>query len=195
MPHERSREQAEQLEEERRLMFVGITRAQQELQISLARYRDFRGQRKPVIPSSFLMELPRARWTSSSRKRRGSCEIDSEIDDLPVDHEPVFAATRERVPGRRSRAASPEAAGLRDRRRRPVGCGWRPRWLPAASGGRRSTRMSSGRGWSFCTPSTASAKSSPWAAAAAERTATIDFASAAGRKKLTLAGSPLRPVK
>ena len=40
-------------------MFVGVTRAQQELQISLARYRDFRGQRKLTIPSSFLMELPR----------------------------------------------------------------------------------------------------------------------------------------
>jgi DNA helicase II / ATP-dependent DNA helicase PcrA len=59
LPHERSREHPEQLEEERRLMFVGITRAQQELQISLARYRDFRGQRKLTIPSSFLMELPR----------------------------------------------------------------------------------------------------------------------------------------
>jgi DNA helicase II / ATP-dependent DNA helicase PcrA len=59
LPHERSREQPEQLEEERRLMFVGITRAQQELQLSLARFRDFRGQRKTVIPSSFLMELPR----------------------------------------------------------------------------------------------------------------------------------------
>jgi DNA helicase II / ATP-dependent DNA helicase PcrA len=60
LPHERSREHPEQLEEERRLMFVGITRAQQELQLSLARYRDFRGQRKLTIPSSFLMELPRA---------------------------------------------------------------------------------------------------------------------------------------
>ena len=60
LPHERSREHPAQLEEERRLMFVGITRAQQELQISLARYRDFRGQRKLTIPSSFLMELPRA---------------------------------------------------------------------------------------------------------------------------------------
>jgi DNA helicase II / ATP-dependent DNA helicase PcrA len=60
LPHERSREHPEQLEEERRLMFVGITRARQELQISTARYRDFRGQRKLTIPSSFLMELPRA---------------------------------------------------------------------------------------------------------------------------------------
>jgi DNA helicase-2/ATP-dependent DNA helicase PcrA len=59
LPHERSREDLNQLEEERRLMFVGITRAQQELQLSLARYRDFRGQRKLTIPSSFLMELPR----------------------------------------------------------------------------------------------------------------------------------------
>ena len=52
LPHERSREQPEQLEEERRLMFVGITRAQQELQLSLARYRDFRGQRKMTDPQS-----------------------------------------------------------------------------------------------------------------------------------------------
>jgi DNA helicase-2/ATP-dependent DNA helicase PcrA len=59
LPHERSRQSLDQLEEERRLMFVGITRAQQELHLSLARYRDFRGQRKLTIPSSFLMELPR----------------------------------------------------------------------------------------------------------------------------------------
>jgi DNA helicase-2/ATP-dependent DNA helicase PcrA len=59
LPHERSRKHPEQLEEERRLMFVGITRAQQELQISLASYRDFRGQRNRTVPSSFLMELPR----------------------------------------------------------------------------------------------------------------------------------------
>ena len=59
MPHERSRDLPDQLEEERRLMFVGITRAQQELHISLARYRDFRGQRRMTIPSCFLMQLPR----------------------------------------------------------------------------------------------------------------------------------------
>lgn len=59
LPHERSREDSEQLEEERRLMFVGMTRAEDELRISLAQYRDFRGQRNMTVPSSFLSQLPR----------------------------------------------------------------------------------------------------------------------------------------
>lgn len=59
LPHERSRNDAQQLEEERRLLFVGITRAQEELQLSWARNREFRGQRRMTIPSQFLMELPR----------------------------------------------------------------------------------------------------------------------------------------
>jgi DNA helicase II / ATP-dependent DNA helicase PcrA len=59
LPHERSQSDADQVEEERRLFFVGITRAQEELQISKAVYRDFRGQRRLTIPSRFLTELPR----------------------------------------------------------------------------------------------------------------------------------------
>ena len=86
LPHERSRGAAEQLEEERRLMFVGITRAQQRLQISLAEYRDFRGERKPAIPSSFLMELPRGEMEVHQPEAARVVEI----DDMPVDHEPVF---------------------------------------------------------------------------------------------------------
>ena len=42
-----------------RLLFVGITRAREELQLSYAQYRAFRGQACPTVPSSFLMELPR----------------------------------------------------------------------------------------------------------------------------------------
>jgi ATP-dependent DNA helicase UvrD/PcrA len=59
LPHERSRHDDEKLEEERRLLFVGITRAREELQLSYAQYRAFRGQTCPTVPSSFLMELPR----------------------------------------------------------------------------------------------------------------------------------------
>ncbi len=60
LPHERSRESAEQLEEERRLLFVGITRARQELFLSTAQTRGFRGSVRMTVPSIFLHELPRS---------------------------------------------------------------------------------------------------------------------------------------
>jgi DNA helicase-2/ATP-dependent DNA helicase PcrA len=59
LPHERSRNDPEQLEEERRLLFVGITRAEEELELSLAVQRDFRGERRMTVPSMFLLEMPR----------------------------------------------------------------------------------------------------------------------------------------
>lgn len=59
IPHQRSMDDPDKLEEERRLLFVGITRAEQELQLSLAQYRSFRGGNWPTVPSAFLMELPR----------------------------------------------------------------------------------------------------------------------------------------
>jgi DNA helicase-2/ATP-dependent DNA helicase PcrA len=58
IPHERSREDERQLEEERRLVFVGFTRAEEELLISRAVYRDYRGARRMTVASQFLMELP-----------------------------------------------------------------------------------------------------------------------------------------
>jgi DNA helicase II / ATP-dependent DNA helicase PcrA len=59
LPHERSRHDEEKLEEERRLLFVGITRARDELQLSYAQYRYVPRQNCPTVPSPFLMELPR----------------------------------------------------------------------------------------------------------------------------------------
>ena len=59
LPHQRSMDDPTQMEEERRLMFVAITRAEQHLQLSRVRKREFRGQRRTTIPSGFLMELPR----------------------------------------------------------------------------------------------------------------------------------------
>jgi DNA helicase II / ATP-dependent DNA helicase PcrA len=59
LPHERSQMTDEGIEEERRLMFVGITRAQEELELSMSTQRTFRGQVKFTVPSRFLLELPR----------------------------------------------------------------------------------------------------------------------------------------
>ncbi|MDB5349897.1 MAG: pcrA2 [Planctomycetota bacterium] len=58
LPHSRSFESDAELEEERRLLFVGITRARRELTMSHCRVREFRGQRAVAIPSCFLAELP-----------------------------------------------------------------------------------------------------------------------------------------
>ncbi len=58
LPHARSGESDAELEEERRLLFVGITRARRELYLSHCRLREFRGQRTATIPSCFLSELP-----------------------------------------------------------------------------------------------------------------------------------------
>ena len=59
LPHERSRDDEMQCEEERRLLFVGITRAEQELQLSYTRRRMIRGTHRTAIASEFLLELPR----------------------------------------------------------------------------------------------------------------------------------------
>jgi DNA helicase II / ATP-dependent DNA helicase PcrA len=58
LPHSRSNEDDSELEEERRLFFVGITRAERELYLSHCRVREFRGSRQVTIPSRFLAELP-----------------------------------------------------------------------------------------------------------------------------------------
>jgi DNA helicase-2/ATP-dependent DNA helicase PcrA len=58
LPHERSLAKEEDVEEERRLAFVGLTRAKAELYLCHARLREFRGQTLYSVPSMFLDELP-----------------------------------------------------------------------------------------------------------------------------------------
>ncbi len=58
LPH-RSSIEAETIEEERRLAYVGITRAQQKLTLSYARSRRRYGKTEDCSPSRFLEELPR----------------------------------------------------------------------------------------------------------------------------------------
>ncbi|MFB2833854.1 DNA helicase PcrA [Floridanema evergladense] len=59
LPHTRSLDDPEGLEEERRLCYVGITRAQERLYLSYARERRLWGERAPAINSQFLKELPK----------------------------------------------------------------------------------------------------------------------------------------
>jgi DNA helicase II / ATP-dependent DNA helicase PcrA len=58
LPHARARGNMNELEEERRLAFVGITRAQEHLILSKAQYRTIRGLRERTVTSPFLGEMP-----------------------------------------------------------------------------------------------------------------------------------------
>ncbi len=57
-PHSRSLMDREELEEERRLCYVGITRAKQRLFLTYARRRLFFGQKTANVVSRFILDLP-----------------------------------------------------------------------------------------------------------------------------------------
>ena len=62
LPHERAVDEATDpdvaIEEERRLFYVGITRAKEQLLVTYTTYRSFFGGGRPVLPSRYLRELP-----------------------------------------------------------------------------------------------------------------------------------------
>jgi DNA helicase-2/ATP-dependent DNA helicase PcrA len=64
-PNYRSMDDPASLEEERRLCYVGITRAKEQLFLTYARERRLYGNREPASPSLFLGELPPDRILSN----------------------------------------------------------------------------------------------------------------------------------
>lgn len=170
IPHERSRQDPLQLEEERRLLFVGITRAREELQLSRATNRDFRGVRKRTVPSPFLFELPRD-------------EIEAhEPEASPLTHEHVQAAPLASLPspGRAWAARLTTAAELSGGQAAP---------LPSVSADEFY------QGMLVRHPEYGLGKIVALSGEPPMRRATVNFASAAGERKFILEKSPLRPAK
>jgi DNA helicase-2/ATP-dependent DNA helicase PcrA len=58
IPHRKSSDRNEGIEEERRLFYVGITRAMNELFITYTEHRSKYGKQAPSVPSRFLEEVP-----------------------------------------------------------------------------------------------------------------------------------------
>ncbi|MFO0837003.1 MAG: UvrD-helicase domain-containing protein [Phycisphaerae bacterium] len=86
LPHENSlRGRDRDIEEERRLCFVGITRARQRLVISHARQRLLRGMMTPQTASEFLYELPPE--VTRSEHVSAADEFDNEMDRSGADDE------------------------------------------------------------------------------------------------------------
>jgi DNA helicase-2/ATP-dependent DNA helicase PcrA len=188
LPHERSQGEPGQLEEERRLFFVGITRAQEELQISTAAERDFRGARKMTVPSPFLMELPRAEMTVEVRPGSGAKPAEAMIEPagLGVEggetgyEEPVFRTQ----PAAAAAGALP-AMGLKTAAE--LANGGRPAPLPSPDVFEHGMLVRH--------PEFGLGRIVALSGSGLQRVATVDFASRAGRKKFILHASPLRPVK
>lgn len=74
LPHANSLED-DGLEEERRLAYVGITRAQRQLTISFAKLRNRFGDKVPCEPSRFLEELPEQHIEWNDRKTTSKEEM------------------------------------------------------------------------------------------------------------------------
>ena len=70
-PHENSILEAEGLEEERRLMYVAVTRARERLYLSFAQSRMLHGQTRYNLRSRFLEEIPAGltKWLSPPSPR------------------------------------------------------------------------------------------------------------------------------
>jgi len=72
LPHRRSMEDEEQMEEERRLCYVGMTRAKERLYLTRAFRRGFRGGIEPSGPSQFLDDIPEELMVTRSATRVGT---------------------------------------------------------------------------------------------------------------------------
>ncbi|MDH5544962.1 MAG: DNA helicase II [Gammaproteobacteria bacterium] len=86
-PHELSIEEPGRLEEERRLCYVGITRAEQQLYITAAEHRRLYGRDSYNLPSRFVNEIPRdsivdIRPKAQVTRPMSASSFTSRLDDL-----------------------------------------------------------------------------------------------------------------
>ncbi|MFL7810242.1 MAG: ATP-dependent helicase, partial [Anaerolineae bacterium] len=71
LPHSRSFDDPDQMAEERRLMYVGLTRAKDRLYLTRAFRRTRYGDSEPSVPSRFLDDIP-AELTGEARRKTAS---------------------------------------------------------------------------------------------------------------------------
>ena len=102
LPHSRSVDDPTQLEEERRLCYVGVTRAKERLYLLRAFRRGFRGGSEPGTPSRFLLDIPQELLTAPAQPKRPSTGSqrsavrrgDSRADTLPTPDTPAQRSRR-----------------------------------------------------------------------------------------------------
>ncbi|HHS97942.1 MAG TPA: DNA helicase UvrD [Chloroflexi bacterium] len=91
LPHSRSWEDPEALAEERRLLYVGITRAKDRLYLTYAFRRARYGAYEPNVPSRFLEEIP-SHLIEGAWVRTRPAEREIALEVMPAASTPRFAA-------------------------------------------------------------------------------------------------------
>jgi DNA helicase-2/ATP-dependent DNA helicase PcrA len=178
IPHERSSQQAEKLEEERRLLFVGMTRAQQELHLTAARERKHQGTSRLTVLSPFLFELPREEmeWVP------GAWQAPAE-EPAPPPHESPPASEK---------GAAPRVVTADQLPGAPTA----PRAQPAAADSSlAAARCDFCPGMVVLHPEYGPGKIVDLSGEGDDRRATVQFAGGAGEKSFIVSYSPLRPVR
>jgi ATP-dependent DNA helicase UvrD/PcrA len=107
-PHSRSFDEPMQMEEERRLAYVGITRAKEKLYLVYAFRRSQYGESEPGEPSRFLADIPRdlvktkggdaSDGGQSSRSRAGRSSLDAFLSDLDLKRQTAWEARQPNAP-------------------------------------------------------------------------------------------------
>jgi DNA helicase-2/ATP-dependent DNA helicase PcrA len=100
LPHQRSIIDGRSIEEERRLCYVGVTRAQDTLVLSFCRERMKWGKPRPSIPSRFLMEM-RGETERAKRAAEAATAMFLEAQKMAQKAEEAAAAKK---PAKRRRA-------------------------------------------------------------------------------------------
>ena len=97
-PHEQSANEENGLEEERRLMYVAITRARRRLYLSHAQSRMLHGQTRYSMPSRFLDELPEQVLLSLNRRTNDSTCASAHSGSESFRVEPAYPSSGYKAP-------------------------------------------------------------------------------------------------
>lgn len=94
-PHQRTFTSNSEMEEERRLMYVGVTRAEENLYLSSAKRRQMWGEYKYYNPSRFLKEIPEHLLESSySDNISSQTTFKSAVDKIKFNQSPQVQSDR-----------------------------------------------------------------------------------------------------
>ena len=117
-PGNRAMGDEEEMEEERRLCYVAMTRAKEKLTLTNTRQRTLYGRTSPAMPSRFLKEIPEENmeWLGKPEPQQAASHWEGEWQRPAAAsqvrtrrEEPVRSATAPSAPSVRARSAAPSA--------------------------------------------------------------------------------------